>query len=126
MVSYYHKRKLNKNIRITGIVFISSFQIIYTIVYLLNPGFPKNTVGRNKGIPPEKYKYCSECLFYFNLSKRVKHCLICGICIEGFFKHSILINKCIGRKNIIPFIIFILFLLLNIIYIIVIICFSYK
>ena len=122
----YHKRKLKKNIRITGIVFISSFQIIYTIVYLLNPGFPKNTVGRNKGIPPEKYKYCSECLFYFNLSKRVKHCLICGICVEGFFRHSILINKCIGRKNIIPFIIFILFLLLNIIYIIVIICFSYK
>ena len=73
----YHKKRLKKNIRIPGIVFISSFQIIYTIVYILNPGFPKNTLGRNKGIPPEKYKYCSECLFYFNKSKKVKHCLIC-------------------------------------------------
>jgi len=122
----YHKKRLKKNIRIPGIVFISSFQIIYTIVYILNPGFPKNTLGRNKGIPPEKYKYCSECLFYFNKSKKVKHCLICGICVEGFFRHSILINKCIGRKNIILFNIFLVFFLLNIIYIIVIISFSYK
>ena len=115
-----------EKIRIPGIVLISLFQLFYTIVYILNPGFPRNTLGRNKGIPPEQYKYCSECLFYYNLPKKVKHCLVCGICVEGFFRHSILINKCIGRKNIIFFIIFIVFLFANIIYIIVIICFSYK
>ena len=121
-----HRRKLKKNLRIAGIILISSFQILYTIVYLLNPGFPKNTVGRNKGIPPEQYKYCSECLFYYNISKKVKHCFICGICVEGFFRHSILINKCVGRKNLICFNIFIVFLLANIIFIIIIISFSYK
>ena len=122
----YHKKKLQEKMRTAGIILISAFQLIYTIVYILNPGFPKNTVGRNKGIPVEKYKYCSECLFYFNLSKKVKHCLICGICVEGYFRHSILINKCIGKKNFILFNIFLIFLLANIIYIIVIICFSYK
>ena len=122
----YHKKRVKEKIRIPGIVLISLFQIFYTIVYILNPGFPRNTLGRNKGIPPEQYKYCSECLFYYNLPKKVKHCLVCGICVEGFFRHSILINKCIGRKNIIFFIIFIVFLFANIIYIIVIICFSYK
>ena len=122
----YHKKKLKENMRLSGIILICVFQILYTIIYLLNPGFPKNTVGRNKGIPVEQYKYCSECLFYYNKSKKVKHCLVCGICVEGFFRHSILINKCIGRKNLILFNIFIIILLANIVYIIVIICFSYK
>ena len=123
---FFHKRKLKENLRLTGIVFICVFQVIYTLVYLLNPGFPKNTIGRNKGIPAEQYKYCSECLFYYNISEKVKHCLICGICVEGFFRHSILINKCIGKKNFIFFNIFIVSLIANIILIIVIICFSYK
>jgi len=123
---FFHKRKLKENLRLTGIVFICVFQVIYTLVYLSNPGFPKNTIGRNKGIPAEQYKYCSECLFYYNISEKVKHCLICGICVEGFFRHSILINKCIGKKNFIFFNIFILSLIANIILIIIIICFSYK
>ena len=122
----FHKKKLKNNIRITGFIFISIFQIIYTIVYLSNPGFPKNTIGRNKGVPVDQYKYCSECLFYYNISKKVNHCLICGICVEGFLRHSILINKCLGRKNIILFIIFLLSLIANIILIIIIIIFSYK
>ena len=122
----FHKKRIKKNIRITGIVFISLFQIIYTIIYLINPGFPKNTIGRNKGIPKEQYKYCSECLFYINKSNKVKHCFNCGICVEGFFRHSILINKCIGKKNFILFNIFLVLFFFNIIFIVVIICFSYK
>ena len=122
----FHKKKIKESIRITGIVFISLFQIIYTIIYLINPGFPKNSIGRNKGIPTEQYQYCSECLFYINKSNKVKHCFICGICIEGFFKHSILINKCIGKKIFIFFNIFLGLFFFNIIFIIVIICFSYK
>ena len=122
----FHKKKIKESVRLTGIVFICLFQVIYTLVYLINPGFPKNTVGRNKGIPTEQYQYCSECLFYIKKSNKVKHCFICGICVEGFFRHSILINKCIGKKNIILFNIFFAFFILNIIFIIVIICFSYK
>ena len=122
----FFRKKIKKNIRLTEIVFICIFQILYTILFLMNPGFPKNTLGRNKGIPTEQYKYCSECLFYFKISRKVNHCLICGICVEGFFRHSILINKCIGKKNFILFNIFLVILVINIILIIVIICFSYK
>ena len=121
----YFRKKIKKNLRITGIVFICVFQALYTILFLLNPGFPKNTLGRSKGIPTEQYKYCSECLFYIKTSKKVNHCFICGICVEGFFRHSILINKCIGKKNFILFNIFLLFFATNIILIIVIICFSF-
>ena len=70
-----------------------------------------------KGTPKNEYKYCSECLFYINLNKKVNHCFSCGICVEGFYRHSFLINKCIGRKNKYLFFIFILALIINIIYI---------
>jgi hypothetical protein len=122
----YFRKRIKKNIRITGIVFICLFQIIYSILYLINPGFPKNNLGRNKGIPTEQYKYCSECLFYYNISRKVNHCFTCGICVEGFVRHSIFINKCVGKKNFILFNIFLIFLATNIILIIIIICFSYK
>ena len=119
---FFYKHELEKGVKVTGIIMILIFQSIYTIVYISNPGFPRNTVGRMKGIPKEQYKYCSECLFYINKNKKVNHCFKCGLCIEGFHRHSFLINKCIGKKNFYLFYIFIGILLINIIYVIIIIC----
>ncbi len=118
---FFYRNELEKGVKITGVIFIIIFQIFYSIVYLSNPGFPRNNIGRMKGTPKEDYKYCSECLFYINKNKKVKHCFKCGICIEGFHRHSILINKCIGRKNKYLFYIFIGILIVNVIYIIILI-----
>ena len=119
---YFYRNELENGVKITGLIMIFVFQLIYTIVYLSNPGFPRNTIGRMKGIPNEEYKYCSECLFYIKKTNKTKHCLKCGICIEGFHRHSILINKCIGKKNFYLFYIFIGILISNIVYIIIVIC----
>ena len=119
---FFYRNELENGVKITGLIMIFVFQLIYTIVYLSNPGFPRNTIGRMKGIPKEEYKYCSECLFYIKKTNKNKHCLKCGICIEGFHRHSILINKCIGKKNFCLFYIFIGILISNIVYIIIIIC----
>lgn len=118
----FYKKEIEKNIKIAEIILSLIFQIIYTIVYISNPGFPRNTIGRMKGIPKEQFKYCSECLFYINLNKKVNHCFTCGICVEGFHWHSFLINKCVGRKNFYLFCIFFVIFIVNIIYIIAIIC----
>ena len=123
---FYYKRKLKEGVRISAMIFILIFQIIYTLVYISNPGFPRNTIGRMKGTPKEEHKYCSECLFYNNINQKTHHCFTCGICIEGYKRHSYLINKCIGSKNKILFYIMIGFLIANIIYIIVIICLVNK
>ena len=118
----FYKKEIEKNVKIGQIILSLIFQIIYTIVYISNPGFPRNTIGRMKGIPKEQFKYCSECLFYINLNKKVNHCFTCGICVEGFHWHSFLINKSVGRKNFYLFCIFFVIFIVNIIYIIAIIC----
>lgn len=123
---FFYRKEIKKGVRISAIIMVLIFQIIYSIVYISNPGFPRNTIGRMKGIPNDQYKYCSECLFYINKRKKVKHCLDCGICIEGFHRHSILINKCIGRKNLYLFYIFIGISIINIIYIFVLIYLGNK
>ena len=117
----FYKDELEDKLKIPGIVFSFIFQLFYTISFLINPGFPRNNIGRMKGIPTEQYKYCSECLFYIDKNKKVNHCFKCGICVEGFHRHSFLVNKCIGRKSKILFYIFITFLIVNIIYIAILI-----
>ena len=117
----FYKEELDKGIKVGGIILSFIFQFLYTIVFLSNPGFPRNTIGRMKGTPKEQFKYCSECLFYIDINKKVNHCFQCGICVEGFRRHSFLISKCIGRKNFYLFTLFLVILLANIIYIIAII-----
>ena len=71
---FFYRNELENGVKITGLIMIFVFQLIYTIVYLSNPGFPRNTIGRMKGIPKEEYKYCSECLFYIKKTNKNKHC----------------------------------------------------
>jgi len=123
---FFYKDELEQGVRITGMIIIILFQIIYTIAYISNPGFPRNNVGRMKGTPTEQYKYCSECLFYINKCRKVFHCFECGICVEGFHRHSFLINKCVGRKNFVLFVLFIISLIIIIIYIVTVIGLAYS
>ena len=82
-----------------GIFFVNFFQITFTHCFIVNPGFPKNDIGRQTGIPKENYKFCPECKFYYDLNKKVNHCFDCGICIEGYDHHCPWVSKCIGNKN---------------------------
>ena len=82
-----------------GIFFPTFFQITFTHCFVINPGFPKNDIGRQTGIPKENYKFCPECKFYYDLNKKVNHCFDCGICIEGYDHHCPWVSKCIGNKN---------------------------
>ena len=96
-----------------GIFFVSFFQITFTYCFFINPGFPKNDIGRQTGIPKEQYKFCPECKFYYDINKKVNHCFDCGICIEGYDHHCPWVSKCIGRKNLYSFYFFMTGILLN-------------
>ena len=96
-----------------GIFCVSFFQITFTYCFVINPGFPKNDIGRQTGIPKEQYKFCPECKFYYDLNKKVNHCFDCGICIEGYDHHCPWVSKCIGNKNLYSFYCFMTGILLN-------------
>ena len=89
------------------------FQITFTYCFFVNPGFPKNDIGRQTGIPKEQYKFCPECKFYYDLTKKVNHCFDCGICIEGYDHHCPWTSKCIGKNNLFSFYFFMTGILLN-------------
>ena len=89
------------------------FQITFTYCFFANPGFPKNGIGRQTGIPKEQYKFCPECKFYYDLNKKVNHCFDCGICIEGYDHHCPWTSKCIGKNNLFSFYFFMTGILLN-------------
>ena len=99
-----------------GIFFVTFFQITFTHCFVINPGFPKNDIGRQTGIPKENYKFCPECKFYYDVDKKVNHCFDCGICIEGYDHHCPWVSKCIGKKNLYSFYCFMTGILLNFAY----------
>lgn len=119
---FWYGSEYSKGFKIFGVILVEMFQWIFTYIFLSNPGFPKNDTGRLKGLPKHMYKYCSECQFYIDLNKKVKHCFNCGLCIEGVKRHSFILSKCIGRKNWLWYYIFLGVLGANFIYIIA--CFS--
>ena len=68
--------------------------------YIFNPGIIYSY---------DKYKekvYCSCCkMLYPKTSKKIIHCNICQICIQGHDHHCGVIGKCVGKINMIIFII---------------------
>ena len=102
-----------------GIFFVTFFQITFTHCFVINPGFPKNDIGRQTGIPKENYKFCPECKFYYDVDKKVNHCFDCGICIEGYDHHCPWVSKCIGKKNLYSFYCFMTGILLNFAYVVI-------
>ena len=79
----------------------------YTYTSIINPGYPKNTIGRTFGIPKNDYYFCDYCRFYLRKTSYGSHCDLCDICIEKYDHHCIWTGHCIGKNNKITFYIFV-------------------
>ena len=79
----------------------------YTYTSIINPGYSKNTNGRNFGIPKNDYYFCDYCRFYLRKTSYGSHCDLCDICIEKYDHHCIWTGHCIGKNNKITFYIFV-------------------
>ena len=93
-----------------------TFAISYTYTSLINPGFPRNTIGRNFGIPKNDYYYCEYCGIYLKKSSYGSHCDECQICIEKHDHHCVWTGHCIGKNNKLTFFIFVISLVCLIFY----------
>ena len=93
------------------------FMISFLHSSLINQGYPKNTPGRRKGLPREKYYFCDECQFYVEKKVDFCHCDKCGLCVEGHDHHCAWIGKCVGKNNSISFYIFAVAVIFSSIYI---------
>ena len=94
-------------LRILGYICFWTYFISYTHCSLINPGYPKNNIGRNFGYPRDEYCFCSKCKFYLKKSNYAHHCLDCDICIERQDHHCPWTGHCIGKNNIYSFYIFV-------------------
>ena len=92
------------------------FIISYTYTSLINPGYPRNTLGRTFGIPKNDYYFCEYCGFYFRECSYGSHCDICQIFIEKHDHHCVWTGHCIGKNNKNTFIIFTLSLFVLLLY----------
>ena len=79
----------------------------YAYTSLINPGYPKNTLGRTFGIPRNDYYFCDYCRFYLKKISYGSHCSLCDICVEKFDHHCAWTGHCIGKNNKITFCIFV-------------------
>lgn len=94
----------------------------YIILISINPGEMNNTTLLKELQPNEIalchlvdngfniIDYCPSC--YVKKTPNSKHCVICNRCIEGWHHHCFWINKCIGKANIVVYMLFIIFSLL--------------
>ena len=82
-----------------GIFLLIIFQLCFTITFLINPGYPKNNLGRKYGEPRKNYRMCTKCIFWIEIEKNVNHCYECDICVEGYDHHCPWTSKCIGKNN---------------------------
>ena len=65
-----------------------------------------NKKNHDKHKPTVPHTYCDICEVYQIKSKRVQHCHDCNVCIEGLDHHCPWMGKCIGKRNMMFFMIF--------------------
>ena len=77
------------------------FTVTYTLLFLLNPGFPTNKRDLDLNMLQNDYQQCKLCnaISLKQEGKMVLHCQYCEICVEHFDHHCKFASKCIGRKN---------------------------
>ena len=97
------------------------FQLSYTYTFIINPGYPKNDIGRKNGEPKDLFNFCRECKFYVYKNRNVNHCYDCGICIEGYDHHCPWTSKCIGSYNLFSSYVFLITLIINFIFFILLV-----
>ena len=75
---------------------ICSIAIISSVLnYIINPGIILRFVDK---------VYCSICKrLYPKTSRKIVHCGICNICIQGYDHHCGVIGKCVGKYNMVIF-----------------------
>ena len=108
--------KLGFKTKLFGSITYWTFAISYTYTSLINPGFPRNTIGRNFGIPKNDYYYCEYCGIYLKKSSYGSHCDECQICIEKHDHHCVWTGHCIGKNNKFTFFIFVISLVCLVFY----------
>ena len=107
-ILYFSKiwNKMSKIVRFFGEAIYLFYFISYTLTFLLNPGYPRNTIGRRTGKPRNEYYYCEICQFWVFKDSFTSHCFDCNICIEGYDHHCPWTGHCIGKRNLFVFYLF--------------------
>ena len=100
-------KQIGMVMRILGHICFWTYYISYAHCSLINPGYPKNDIGRQFGYPRQDYYFCSMCQFYVKKNNYVSHCNDCDICIENQDHHCPWTGHCIGKNNYYTFMIFI-------------------
>jgi len=112
----YYWKFLTTTLRITGILAYLIFFLVYTYIFISDPGISKEVdesiVNKEKG----KYIYCNICKHWVTIESRTKHCSICGICIEGQDHHCSWTGKCIAKNNTYYFFFLIIWVVILIVY----------
>ena len=102
-----------------GILVYILFIIIYTHLFIKDPGFPKKLNGNLLSKDKKDYLYCSLCDNWVHKNSKVRHCSKCGICIENQDHHCDWIGKCVGKKNICTFYLFIIWIIVITLYFVI-------
>ena len=84
---------------------------LYFILFFSNPGkvenIEKNTFLNLIEKGENLNHYCPHCIIKKNF--RIKHCLICNICVYRFDHHCFWVDNCIGDKNYLLFYSFVVY-----------------
>jgi hypothetical protein len=112
----YYWKFLTTTLRIIGILDYLLFFLVYTFIFISDPGISKEVdesiAKKEKG----KYIYCNICKHWVTIESRTRHCSICGICIEGQDHHCSWTGKCIAKKNTYYFFFLIIWVVILIVY----------
>lgn len=107
LIYYNYWKYYHIVVKIIGTIVYFIFALSYSYTSLINPGYPKNTIGRAYGIPRTNYYFCEFCRFWLKKCSYSTHCYDCHICIEGHDHHCPWTGHCIGKNNLISFYIFV-------------------
>ena len=104
-----------------GVCFFIIDNSLYIYLILSNPG---NVFDNN---PNTLYNliledvcindYCPQCAS--KIRPKLRHCVICNVCVEEHDHHCYWVNNCIGKNNLFCFRLFLLTITLNLIYVII-------
>ena len=94
--------------------FYFAFLFSILMIFLINPGIPgRNNFCINTETEDTKhFNFCKKCNLITSKELNITHCDKCNVCILNYDHHCNWIGKCIGKGNIIFFIILVISLFL--------------
>ena len=112
----YYWKFLTTTLRVTGILAYLIFFLVYTYIFISDPGISKEVDDSIANKEKGKYIFCNICKHWVTIESKTKHCSTCGICIEGQDHHCSWTGKCIARKNTYFFFFLIIWIVILIVY----------